>query len=175
MLHLSVFSILEIQVETFKKNTFINSSNHNKPNCCCLVPKSWSNSFATPWTEAFQAPLFMGFSRQEHWSGLPFHSPEDLPNTEFKPGSPALAGKFFTTEPPRKSQQTQQMLAKYFFRSSMAQRVKNLPAVQENRFDSWVGKIPKGGNGNPLQSSCLENSTDRGAWRVAKSWTQLSD
>ena len=58
--------------------------------------------FATPWTVAYQAPLSMGFSRQEHWSGLPFHSPEDLPNTGFKPGSPTLAGKFFTTEPPGK-------------------------------------------------------------------------
>ena len=38
---------------------------------------------ATPWTVAHQAPLSMGFPRQEYWSGLPFHSPEDLPN----PGS----------------------------------------------------------------------------------------
>ena len=37
-----------------------------------------------------QAPLSMGFSRQEYWSGLPFPSPEDLPNTGIEPGSPAL-------------------------------------------------------------------------------------
>ena len=37
--------------------------------------------FATPWTVAYQAPPFMGFSRQEYWSGLPFPSPEDLPWT----------------------------------------------------------------------------------------------
>ena len=48
---------------------------------------------------ACQAPLSMGFSRQEYWSGLPFHSPGDLPNAGIKPKSPALAGTFFTTEP----------------------------------------------------------------------------
>ena len=37
--------------------------------------------FVTPWTVAPQAPLFMGFSRQEYWDGLPFPSPGDLPNT----------------------------------------------------------------------------------------------
>ena len=42
----------------------------------------------------------MGFSRQEYWSGLPFPSPGDLPDSGIKPVSPALAGGFFTTEPP---------------------------------------------------------------------------
>ena len=44
----------------------------------------------------------MGFSRQDNWSGLPFLSPEDLPNPRIKPMSPALAGGFSTTEPPGK-------------------------------------------------------------------------
>ena len=48
---------------------------------------------------AYQAPPSMGFSRQEYWSGLPFLSPGDLPDPGIKPGSPALAGSFFTTEP----------------------------------------------------------------------------
>ena len=61
-----------------------------------------SNSFAIPWTVACQAPLSMEFPRQEYWSGLPFPSPGDLPNPGIKPVSPALAGKFFTTEPPEK-------------------------------------------------------------------------
>ena len=56
----------------------------------------------TPGTVALQAPLSMAFSRQEYWSGLPFPSPGDLPNPGIKPVSPALAGKFFTTEPPEK-------------------------------------------------------------------------
>ena len=61
--------------------------------------------FATPWTVACQAPLSMGFSRQEYWSGLPFSPPGDLPNPGIKPTpcvSPALVGRFFTTEPPGK-------------------------------------------------------------------------
>ena len=52
--------------------------------------------FATPWTVAHQAPLFMGFPRQEYWSGLPFPSAGDLPNPGIEPESPALAGRFFT-------------------------------------------------------------------------------
>ena len=46
--------------------------------------------FATPWTVAYQAPPSMGFSRQEHWSGLPFPYPGDLPDPGIEPGSPAL-------------------------------------------------------------------------------------
>ena len=56
----------------------------------------------TPWTVARQAPLSMGFSRQEYWSGLPFPSPGDLPDPGTEPASPVLAGRFFTTEPPGK-------------------------------------------------------------------------
>ena len=55
---------------------------------------------ATPWTVAHQAPLSMGFSRQEHCSGLPCPPPGDLPDPGIKPKSltsPALAGGFFTT------------------------------------------------------------------------------
>ena len=52
-----------------------------------------------------QTPLSMGFSRQEYWSGLPFPSPGDLPHLRIESTSfafPVLAGRFFTTEPPRK-------------------------------------------------------------------------
>ena len=64
-----------------------------------------SDSFATSWTVAQQAPLSLGFPRQEYWSGLPFPSPGALhdPGMELRfplsPVSPALAGGFFTTEP----------------------------------------------------------------------------
>ena len=56
--------------------------------------------FAILWTIACQVPLSMGFSRQEYWSRLPFPPPGDLPNPRIKPaspGSPASAGRFFTT------------------------------------------------------------------------------
>ena len=49
-----------------------------------------------------QAPLSMGFPRQEYCSELPFPSLGDLPNPGIEPTSPALASRFFTTEPPRK-------------------------------------------------------------------------
>ena len=58
--------------------------------------------FATPWTVAQQAPLSMGFPRQEYWSGLPFPSSRDLPDPGIKSASPALAGGFFTTNSPEK-------------------------------------------------------------------------
>ena len=58
--------------------------------------------FATPWTVAYQAPLSMGFSRQEYWSGLPFPSLGDLPNPGIEPRSPALQTDALPSEPPRK-------------------------------------------------------------------------
>ena len=58
-----------------------------------------SDSFATLWTVAHQAPLSMGFSKQEYWSGLPFPSLGDLPDPGIEPASPTLEGGFFITEP----------------------------------------------------------------------------
>ena len=58
--------------------------------------------FATPWTVAHQAPPFMGFSRQEYWSGLPFPSPGHLPDPGIEPRSPALQADALTSEPPGK-------------------------------------------------------------------------
>ena len=60
------------------------------------------------WIVACQAHLTMGFPRQEYWSGLPFPFPGDLPHSGIKPmslASPALAGGFFTTEPPEKPEE----------------------------------------------------------------------
>ena len=68
--------------------------------CCVLSHFSRVRCFVTLWTVARQAPLSMGFSRQEYWSGLPFPTPGDLPDPGIKPASlrsPALAGRFFTT------------------------------------------------------------------------------
>ena len=73
--------------------------------CVCVQLFSHVQLFVTPWTVACQGPLSMGFSRQEYWSGLPFPPPRNLPDPGIKPlsfASPALAGKFFTTEPPGK-------------------------------------------------------------------------
>ena len=55
--------------------------------------------FVTPRTVACQAPLSMGFSKRDYWSGLPFPPPGDLPHPGVKLASPVSAGGFFTTEP----------------------------------------------------------------------------
>ena len=70
--------------------------------CVCVKSLSRVLLFATLWTVARQAPLSMGFSRQEYWSGLPFPSPGDLPNPGIKPGSPALQADALSSEPPGK-------------------------------------------------------------------------
>ena len=76
------------------------SSDANEKQCVCMLSRA--RLFATPWIVACQAPLSMEFSRREYWSGLSFPSPGDLPNPGTEPTSPALAGRFFTTEPPGK-------------------------------------------------------------------------
>ena len=58
--------------------------------------------FATPWTVAHQAPLPMGFPRQEYWSGLPFPFPGDLPDPGIEPRSPVLQADSLGSEPPGK-------------------------------------------------------------------------
>ena len=68
---------------------------------CCVVAKLCP----TPWTVALQVPLSMGFPRQEYWSEFPFLTPGDLSDPGIQPknpSSPALAGRFFTNESPRK-------------------------------------------------------------------------
>ena len=73
-------------------------------NACACICSVMSDS-VTPQTIARQAPLSMGLSQQEFWSGLPFPPPGDIPDPRIKlksPGSPALAGEFFSTEQPVK-------------------------------------------------------------------------
>ena len=65
--------------------------------------------FATLWTVAYQAPLSVGFSRQEYWSGLPFPSPGDLPNPGIEPGSPALQADALPSKPPGKFPQMESL------------------------------------------------------------------
>ena len=74
--------------------------------CVCVCARQVISDSLRPYgTVALQAPLSMGFSRQEYWSGLPFLPPGDLPEPGAETASlvsPALAGRFFTTAPPGK-------------------------------------------------------------------------
>ena len=71
---------------------------------CCAVLSHFHpiQLFATLWTVVLLAPLSMGFSRQEYWSGLPFPFPGDLPNPAIKPRSPKLQVDSLPSEPPGK-------------------------------------------------------------------------
>ena len=104
----SVFGILQARTLEWVAISFSNA--------CKWKVKAKSLSpvrlFATPWTAAYQAPLSMEFPRQKYQSGLPFPSPEDLPNPGIVPMflvSPTLAGRFFncTTWEPQEGVQDQ--------------------------------------------------------------------
>ena len=88
------------------------SSGTHSSNNMCAKSLGQVLLFMTLWTVAHQASLSMEFPRQEHWSGLPFLSPGDLPTPGIELASlvsPALASAFFTTEPPGKPHQTAEM------------------------------------------------------------------
>ena len=70
--------------------------------CICAQSLSCVQLFVTPWTAAHQAPLSMGFSRQEYWSGLPCPPPGDRPNPGIEPRSSALQADSTPSEPPGK-------------------------------------------------------------------------
>ena len=78
-------------------------ANKIEQNTCVNFSLSSVLVFATLWTVAHQAPLCMGFPKQEYWSGLPFRSSGNHLNPGIEPTTSALAGGFFTTEPLGKS------------------------------------------------------------------------
>ena len=102
--------------------------------CACL--------FATPWTIACQTPLPTELSRQEYWSGLPFPSPEDIPNPDIKPRSPALQADSLPSEPLGKSKNTgvaYPVLAYPFSRGSSRSRNPTwVFCIAGGFFTSWV-------------------------------------
>ena len=92
----------------------------------------------------------MVFPRQEHWNGLSFPSPGDLPSPGMEPGSPALQADSLPSEPPGVALVVKNL-------SASAGDVKDLGSVP------GCGRSPGGGNGNLLCYSCLENPMNRGA------------
>ena len=136
----------------------------------------------TLWTIAHQAPLSMGLSRQEYWSGLPCPPPGDLPD----PGIQLLSLLSYSLTSENINQRSHWNCAHLFrdmsaffaalesnqafkgFPSALA--VKNPPAsvgdVKNVGLIPGSGRSPGGGHANPLQCSCLENPMDRGARRA---------
>ena len=97
--------------------------------------------FATPWTVAYQAPLSMGFSRQECWSGLPFPSPGDLPDPGSNLGLPQCRQTLYHLSH-QKVSLPNSFGSTNTKASLVAETAKRLPAMRETRVPSWVGKIP---------------------------------
>ena len=135
--------------------------------------------FETLWTVACQAPLSMGFSRQEEWSGCHSCLRELFPNPGIKLtslSSPVLASRFLTTVPSGKPKYLPTCL--YVKRASLvAQLIKNLPAMQETlfRFLGWEDPREKG-LATYSSIHAWKIPVDRGAWqatvhRAAKSQT----
>ena len=151
--------------------------------------------FATLWTMACQAPLSMGFSRREYWSELPCPPPGDLPNpgiTAASLASPALAGGFWSLVPPRIHMCLlieNYLLIENWTHVSCVSCIASRFSITEPPGSptcvyiyvcaythtgdvrdaglipgSW--RSPGGGQGNPLQYSCLKNPMDRGAWQA---------
>ena len=156
--------------------------------CVCVCMRvcmlSSVQIFTTPCTVAHQAPLSMGFPRQEYWSGLLIPLPGDLPSPGIELLSLTLAGGFFTTGilylgSPCKGAIILQLRIERGF-----------PGGSDGKESAWIagdpgsisglGRCPGKGHDNPLQYSCLVNPMDRGAWQatvhgVAKSQTWLND
>ena len=146
------------------------------------------SDFATPWIVAHQAPLSMGFSRQECWSGLLFPSPRYLPNPGIKPRSPALQADALNSGPPGKPMyviicviSTHVYTCMHMCVHTGGSVVKYPPAnAGDAGLISGLGEIlPGEGNGCPPQYSCLGNPMDRETWQATvhgakRSRTQLS-
>ena len=104
--------------------------------------------FETPWTVAYQAPLSMGFSRQQYWSGLPFPSLGDLPDPGIKPRSPALESDALPSEPQGKEpidgqylNQTDYILCSQRWRSSIESAKTRLGADCGSYHELLIAKL----------------------------------
>ena len=151
--------------------------------------------FVTPWTVARQAPLFMGFCKQEYWSGLPFSSPGDLPHPGTEPRLLHCRQIFYHLSHQRNiyfplkmwnSFQKEFLNCTYLLipmEKAMAPHSSTpawkIPWTEEPGRLQSMGSLRVGhdwatslscigeGNGNPLQCSCLENPRDGEAWWAA--------
>ena len=122
----------------------------------------------------------MEFSRQEYWRLLPFPSSRDLPYPGFEPRSPALQAHCLLSEPPGKPEgETPAVKMPDWVAVSLLWSSRGCMGRRETD-SKFCETSSLALNSNSLQYSCLENSTDRGAWQatahgVTKSWTGLRD
>ena len=136
--------------------------------------------FVTLWTVACQAPLSMGFSRQDYWSGLPFLPAGDLPHAGIKPHLLhlfALAGRFFTTETPWKSEGSRlQDFLKPVSRRQCFQR--NMSKAEKLHTDSEKKSPAPQGMSQRIPSFRISSLCSKGnRWRLAtfseRAWSQI--
>ena len=130
--------------------------------------------FATPWTVAYQAPLSMGFSRQEYWSGLPFPSPGDLPDPGIESRSPTLQADALTSEPPGKPS-NEEVKVKSFSRVQLfvtpwTAAYQAPPSMGFSRQEYWSG-VP---SPSPFKRQC-STITLRPDLKPQTTWVQISD
>ena len=113
-----------------------------------LIRFSRARLLATPWTAAYQAPLSMGFSRQENWTGVP------LPSLKTHNRSPKMLLPFISTY--------------WGFPGGTSGKEPACQCRRHKRMGSipGPGRSPGGGHGNPFQYSYLENVMDRGTWQA---------
>ena len=136
--------------------------------CACKVASVVSDSLRPPWTVACQAPLSIGFSRKEYWSGLPCPPPPgSLPDPGIEPRSPTLQADSLPAEPPGKSP------VKIDFPHSSVGKETFCNAGDPGSIPR--GRSPGEGIGYPLQYSGLENSMDCRVHGVSKSRTWPSN
>ena len=98
---MAFLKVLDLTLGTIWSQKDVNRGWRNVLICFSMILWWWSSHLAvsnsvTPRTVACQAPLSMGFHRQEYWNGLPFPFPEDFPDPGIEPRSFGIAGRFFT-------------------------------------------------------------------------------
>ena len=121
---------------------------------------------ATPWTVAYQAPLSVGFSRQEYWSGLPFPSPgEDLPNPGIEPRSPALQADSLPSKPSGKPQSVFSYINEMSFETS---KVEGFPGGSDGKASAML-EIPVRSlvREDPVEKEMATHSSIL-AWRIPR-------
>ena len=128
---------------------------------CMLTRFSRVHLCVTPWTVAHQAPLSMGFSRQEYWSRLPCPPPEDLPNPGIESRSPALQADSLPSEPPGKPFVTADSAKSLQSCPTLCDPIDDcpsgsgIPGILQARTLEWVAISFSRGSSQPRDQTCV--------------------